>query len=143
MVGEQARFFETSRGAVARSHDRLDAFEPERERERPRTKTICRERTGSGIDLAQSGRGINLRLHVLGRNRERTGLAFGIERLRRRERHGGWRGFHGLLRQHRELIRLLNGLDELDGEDLFVTVSRHRPITNLLADEPRECVCGG
>ena len=29
VIGEQARFFETGRGAVARSDDRLDAFEPE------------------------------------------------------------------------------------------------------------------
>ena len=43
VIGEQPRLFETRRGAVVRSHDRLDAFEPERERERPRAETIRRE----------------------------------------------------------------------------------------------------
>ena len=41
------------------------------------------------------------------------------------------------------MIGFLDGFDELDSENLFVAVRRHRPITNLFANKPRERVRSG
>ena len=41
------------------------------------------------------------------------------------------------------MIGFLNGFDELDGEDLLVAVTRHRPIADMFAHKPRDRVRSG
>ena len=66
-------------------------FEPERQREGPGVETVGGDGVVRRVDLAQPGERGDFHQRVLGGNRQRAGLAFHVQRLRRVQggRHGG------------------------------------------------------
>ena len=122
----QPRFFEPRVDAVGDVDDRFDGFEPERQREGTGIETIGGHGVVRRVDLAQTGERVDFHEHVLGGNRQRAGFAFHVQRLRRVQggRHGGVGRSDGLFGVKREVVGVLNRLDEFDGQRLMIAFAR-------------------
>ena len=142
---QESRFFEPRAHAVGDVDDRLDAFEFERERERSGVEPIGGQRLVGRVDLPQTGQRFDFGQRVFGGQRERAALAIDIERQGRV--HGDadcalGAAFNRLFGIEREVVGLLDRLDELEAENLAIAFHGRVPVADLLADETGERLGG-
>ena len=112
------------------------------DRERPCVEPIGGDGAGGGIDLPQTGHAFDLRLDILGIERQRARFPFHLLRLRQIEWSGGGGWLHALLGEQGERIGFLHWLDQFDDEQLPFTIHLYLPIPDVIAVHTGQSVSG-